>query len=45
MSQAFRALARLRQLTSERAAPGQDAGAPAGSKPGQTPPEGTVQHG
>ena len=44
-SQAARALARLRQLTSEREAPDQDAGAPARSKPGQTPPEGTVHHG
>lgn len=44
-SQSARALARLRQLTEERAAPGQDAGASARSKPGQTPPEGTVHHG
>ena len=44
-SQAARALARLRQLTSETEVPGQDAGAPARSKPGQTPPEGTVHHG
>jgi DNA-directed RNA polymerase specialized sigma24 family protein len=44
-SQAARALARLRQLTSENEVPGQDAGAPGRSKPGQTPPEGTVHHG
>ena len=44
-SQAARALARLRQLTSETEVPGQDTGAPARSKPGQTPPEGTVHHG
>jgi RNA polymerase sigma-70 factor (sigma-E family) len=44
-SQAARALARLRQLTSEREAPGQDAGAPARIESGQTPPEGTVHHG
>ena len=44
-SQAARALVRLRQLTSETEVPGQDAGAPARSKPGQTPPEGTVHHG
>ena len=44
-SQASRALARLRQLTGEREALGQDAAAPSRSKPGQTPPEGTVHHG
>ena len=44
-SQAARALARLRQLTGEREALGQDAAAPSRNKPGQTPPEGTVHHG
>lgn len=43
-SQAARALARLRQLTGECDAVRRDGDAPAGPKPGQTPPGGTVHH-
>jgi hypothetical protein len=44
-SQTARALARLRQLTGAGGPERQARNAPAGPRPGRTPPEGTVHHG